>query len=60
MNKGKGNNKKYLDMTVKELIDILQTLPQDYEVTYDEYGCDCLTGIDDIVVRVKDKVVIIK
>lgn len=47
-------------MTVKELIDILQTLPQDYEVTYDEYGCDCLTGIDDIVVRVKDKVVIIK
>ncbi len=30
-------------MTVKELIDILQTLPQDYTVTYDAYGhCCCL------------------
>lgn len=47
-------------MTVKELIDILQTLPQDYEMTYDAYGCDCSTKIDDIVVKVKDKVVIIK
>lgn len=47
-------------MTVKELIDILQILPQDYEVTCDKYGCNCLTGIDDIVVKVKDKVVIIK
>lgn len=47
-------------MTVRELIDILQILPQDYEATYDAYGCDCLTGIDDIVVKVKDKVVIIK
>lgn len=47
-------------MTVKELIEILQILPQDYEVKYDEYGCNCLTGIDDIVVKVKDKLVIIK
>lgn len=47
-------------MTVKELIEILQKLPQDYEVKYDEYGYDCLTGIDDIVIKVKDRVVILK
>lgn len=44
-------------MTVKELIEILQILPQDYKVVDDAYG---YTDIDDIVVKVKDKVVIIK
>lgn len=44
-------------MTVKELIDILQILPQDYKAVYDAYG---YTDIDDIEVTVKDKLVIIK
>jgi hypothetical protein len=51
-------------MTVKELIDILQTLPQDYEIMYescgDAYGHCCLEKIDDVEVKVKDKLVIIK
>ena len=47
-------------MTVKELIEILQTLPQDYEVMYAAYGHSCLEKIDDIELTVKDKLVIIK
>jgi hypothetical protein len=47
-------------MTVKELIDILQILPQDYEIMYDAYGHCCLEKIDDVEVKVKDKLVIIK
>ena len=47
-------------MTVKELIDILQILPQDYEVTYDAYNCGCLEGVSDVELKVKDKVVILK
>ena len=46
-------------MTVKELIEILQILPQDYEMMYDVYG-HCLEKIVDIEVKVKDKLVIIK
>ena len=50
-------------MTVKELIDILQTLPQDYEMTYesgDAYGSAYLAWVDDVEVKDKDKVVILK
>lgn len=51
-------------MTVKELIDILQKLPQDYEVTYescDAYGSGYLAWLDDdIEVKDKDKKVILK
>lgn len=44
-------------MTVKELIEILQILPQDYKAVYDAYG---YSNINDIEVTVKDKLVIIK
>lgn len=50
-------------MTVKELIDLLQTLPQDYEVTSesgDAYGSSCLAWVDEVEIKVKDKLVIIK
>lgn len=51
-------------MTVKEIIDILQTVPQDYEMTYksscDAFGSSYLAKIDDVEVNEKDKVVILK
>jgi hypothetical protein len=50
-------------MTVKELIEILQKLPQDYEmmsVYVDAYGCAYLSCVDVVEVNEKDKVVILK
>lgn len=51
-------------MTVKELIDILQTLPQDYEMMYesfgDAYGHGYLACVDDVEVKDKEGVVILK
>ena len=51
-------------MTVKELIEILQTLPQDYEMMYESYsdafGSSYLACVDDVEVNDKDKVVILK
>lgn len=50
-------------MTVKELIEILQKLPQDYEMTSesgDAYGSAYLACVDDVEVNEKDKVVILK
>lgn len=51
-------------MTVKELNDILQTLPQDYEMIYesssDAFGSSYLACVDDVEVNDKDKVVILK
>ena len=50
-------------MTVKELIKVLQTLPQDYEVVSesgDAYGGGYLAWVDEAVVNDKDKKVILK
>lgn len=50
-------------MTVKELIEILQKLPQDYEMTSesgDAYGSGYLAWVDDVEVKDKDRVVILK
>lgn len=50
-------------MTVAELIKILQTLPQDYEVVSesgDAYGNGYLAWVDEAIVNDKDEVVILK
>ena len=50
-------------MTVAELIKVLQTLPQDYEVVSesgDAYGSGYLAWVDEAVVNDKDKEVILK
>ena len=50
-------------MTVKELIETLQKLPQDYEVTSescDAYGSGYLAWVDEVEVKDKDKKVILK
>ena len=50
-------------MTVAELIKILQTLPQDYEVVSesgDAYGSAYLAWVDEVIVNDKDEVVILK
>ena len=50
-------------MTVQELINILQALPQDYEVTSesgDAYGSSYLAWVDDVEVKDKECVVILK
>lgn len=50
-------------MTVAELIKILQTLPQDYEVVSesgDAYGSAYLAWVDEAIVNDKDEVVILK
>ena len=50
-------------MTVKELIKLLQTLPQDYEVVSesgDAYGSGYLAWVDEAIVNDKDKKVILK
>lgn len=50
-------------MTVKELIKLLQTLPQDYEVVSesgDAYGSGYLAWVDEAIVDDKDKQVILK
>lgn len=50
-------------MTVAELIEILQTLPQDYEVVSesgDAYGSAYLAWVDEAIVNNKDEVVILK
>lgn len=50
-------------MTVAELIKILQTLPQDYEVVSesgDAYGSAYLAWVDEVIVNDKDKEVILK
>lgn len=49
-------------MTVAELIEILQTLPQDYEVVSesgDAYGSGYLAWVDEAIVNDKNKVVIL-
>lgn len=55
--------KNIKDMTVKELIETLQKLPQEYEVTSesgDAYGSGYLAWVDDVEVKDKDKIVILK
>ena len=52
-------------MTVKELIETLQKLPQDYEImmyepSSDAFGSSYLACVDDVKVNDKDKVVILK
>lgn len=50
-------------MIVEELIKILQTLPQDYEVVSesgDAYGSGYLAWVDEANVNDKDKLVILK
>lgn len=50
-------------MTVEELIKILQTLPQNYEVVSesgDAYGNGYLAWVDEAIVNDKDKVVVLK
>lgn len=50
-------------MTVAELIEILQTLPQYYEVASesgDAYGSGYLAWVDEAIVNNKDEVVILK
>ena len=50
-------------MLVKELIDILKTMPQDYEVVFesgDLYGSGYLAYADNVDVNHKDKEVEIK
>lgn len=49
-------------MTVAGLIEILQTLPQDYEVVSesgDAYGSGRLAWVDEAIVNDKNKVVIL-
>ena len=49
-------------MTAAELIKILQTLPQDYEVvseSRDAYGSGYLDWVDEAIVNDKNKVVIL-
>lgn len=50
-------------MIVAELIEILQTLPQYYEVVSesgDAYGSGYLAWVDEVIVNDKDKEVILK
>ena len=50
-------------MIVEELIKILQTLPQNYEVVSesgDAYGNGYLAWVDEAIVNDKDKVVVLK